>query len=76
MARKTWWDWSNVNCWAGVIGCVAATTARLLLGSDVETPALLPSWLPPDFDAVFASVLGGASGFLGALLVDWIRPPQ
>lgn len=72
------WGWQSTNCWAGVIACIAATLARLLGAESAADPALLvlPAWLPAESATLTAAVAGGAAGYGGALLIDWLRPAR
>ena len=79
MNRETNWGWNSPNCWAGVIGCVAAT-AFALFGANEATfdlaANLLPEWMPGRVQVLGIAILGGASGLIGAQLVDVLRPPD
>jgi len=68
--------WGNENFWAGIVGCVVATTAALLDSSfraDLAADPTLPTWMPSEIGVLVVSVLGGASGLLGGAFVDWVR---
>lgn len=69
------WGWNSTNCWAGAISAFVAASMRLVSGMrpDLDMGSLLPD-TPLEVSVVVTAVLGGASGLLGALLVDWVKP--
>ena len=71
------WGWKNANCWAGIVGAVIAASMRLLLHGLAPSEAsglAAIDWMPDEVTILVASVLGGASGLTGSLLVDLLTP--